>query len=228
MDRILSKLDELTALQNKVIQLEATVDTLSSTVATLNQEVALLKEKENNRDQKERGNSARFFGISIGLDEEDPAALSKRVYDSVVRPVLVAAKANKHIEAVPHLGNALKEVYRARGSSKPLIVGQPPPPPPPIIVKFASSSIKKAFFMNKKASMPAPSALEMAAGIKRYTAVEDLTVVCYKKLREMNDCVDIDKVWSVEGKLRFTLPGDNTVRKVKSVFDSLQVITNRG
>ena len=73
-----------------------------------------------------------------------------------------------------------------------------------------------------------PSPLEGAAGIKRFTAVEDLTVVCYKKLREMNDCVDIDKVWSVEGKLRYTLTGDSTVRKVKSVFDSLQVITNRG
>ena len=228
MDRILTKLDELTALQNKVIQLEATVDSLSSAVVVLNQEVAYLKEKENHRDQQERGNSARLFGLCIGLEEEDPMALAKRVYDTVVRPVLVAAKANKHIEAVPNLSNALKEVYRARGSTKPLIVGQPPPPPPLIIVKFSSSIIKKAFFMNKKASMPTPSPLEVAAGIKRFTAVEDLTVVCYKKLREMNDCVDIDKVWSVEGKLRYTLTGDSTVRKVKSVFDSLQVITNRG
>ena len=50
MDRILTKLDELTALQNKVIQLEATVDSLSSAVVVLNQEVAYLKEKENHRD----------------------------------------------------------------------------------------------------------------------------------------------------------------------------------
>ena len=131
MDRILTKLDELTALQNKVIQLEATVDSLLSAVVVLNQEVAYLKEKENHRDQQERGNSARLFGLCIGLEEEDPMALAKRVYDTVVRPVLVAAKANKHIEAVPNLSNALKEVYRARGSTKPLIVGQPPPPPPP-------------------------------------------------------------------------------------------------
>ena len=37
MDRILTKLDELTALQNKVIQLEATVDSLSPAVVVLNQ-----------------------------------------------------------------------------------------------------------------------------------------------------------------------------------------------
>ena len=76
--------------------------------------------------------------------------------------------------------------------------------------------------------MPAPSSSETAAGTKRYTAVEDLTVACYKKLREMNDCTDIDKVWSIEGKLRYTLTGDGTVRKVNSVFDSLAVVINRG
>ena len=63
MDRILTKLDELTALQNKVIQLEATVDSLSSAVVVLNQEVAYLKEKENHRDQQERGNSARLTTV---------------------------------------------------------------------------------------------------------------------------------------------------------------------
>ena len=140
MDRILTKLDELTALQNKVIQLEATVDSLSSAVVVLNQEVAYLKEKENHRDQQERGNSARLFGLCIGLEEEDPMALAKRVYDTVVRPVLVAAKANKHIEAVPNLSNALKEVYRARGSTKLLIVGQPPPPSP--------SDYREVFFLH--------------------------------------------------------------------------------
>ena len=130
MDKILSKLDELTALQNKVTQLEATVDSLSSTVVMLNKEVSYLKEKENHRDQLERGNTARLFGLCIGSEEGQGSDLAKRVYDTVVRPVLVAAKANKHIDAVPTLLNTIKEVYRARGSSKPLIVGQPPPPLP--------------------------------------------------------------------------------------------------
>ena len=56
--------------------------------------------------------------------------------------------------------------------------------------------------------------------------VEDLTVVTYKLLREMNDCAEVDKVWSVEGRLRFTLVGDSNkiVKKVSSVFKPVSEI----
>ena len=85
--------------------------------------------KEDGRKAQLQSTSAGFAPL-ISLEEEDLVALAKRVYNTVVWPVLVAAKANKHIEAIPNLSNALKEVYRARESTKPLIVGQPPPPPP--------------------------------------------------------------------------------------------------
>jgi hypothetical protein len=32
----------------------------------------------------------------------------------------------------------------------------------------------------------------------------------------------VDKVWSIDGKLRYTVPGDKTVYKVKSVFASIE------
>ena len=172
---------------------------------------------------------------ALGEEEDNSAesgrALLKRVYDTIVKPVLAAARANKQLEALPSLANAVSEVYRVRvGAPKQAIPGQPVEPqlPPPIIIKFASAHVRMAFLKNKKTSLPPPTTAERAAGITKYVAVEDLTAPTYKKLREMNDCMDIDKVWSVEGKLRYTLTGDSTVRKVKSVFDSLQVITNRG
>ena len=222
LDMVLRKMDEFSALQAKVIQLETSVSKLESSVDSLNQEVLTLKEKENTREQAERGNTTRLFGLSMGQDEgtgpDFGPALAKRVYDSIIKPVLASAKLNKHLETLPSLPNAIREVYRIKPSNK-LPTGNQSPPPP-VIIKFASSAVKSAFFRNKRASLPTPSADEKAAGTKHYSVVEDLTVVTYKLLREMNDCAEVDKVWSVEGRLRFTLVGDSNkiVKKVSSVF----------
>ena len=231
IDTILRKMEELTALQIKVVELEDDVrvlnnkvSDLNSTVAKLNNEMTLLKEKDNDRDQQSRGNAVRLFGLAAGEEEDatDPArALIKRVYDCIVKPVLTAAKANKQLDSVPSLSNTIADAYRIKGKAKQVIVGQPPPAPSPIIVKFVSPAIRLAFLRNKRASLPAPSAAEIQAGVKRYSVVEDLTSTTYKKMRELADSLEVDKVWSIDGRLRYTVPGDKTIYKVKSVFASV-------
>ena len=234
IDTILRKMEELTALQIKVVELEDDVrvlnnkvSDLNSTVAKLNNEMTLLKEKDNDRDQQSRGNAVRLFGLAAGEEEDatDPArALIKRVYDCIVKPVLTAAKANKQLDSVPSLSNTIADAYRIKGKAKQVIVGQPPPAPPPIIVKFVSPAIRLVFLRNKRASLPAPSAAEIQAGVKRYSVVEDLTSTTYKKMRELADSLEVDKVWSIDGRLRYTVPGDKTIYKVKSVFASVSEI----
>ena len=232
IDKLLSKVDELSAMQVKVVKLEEANVTLSMQVASLNKEVTLLKEKDNSRDQQSKCNSVRLFGLRISEEEKEDGgkSLTKRVYDQIVKPVLVAAKSNKQIDVLPQLSNAIVEAYRIRpNASKPIISGQPPPLPPPIIVKFANQAVRLAFLRNKRASLPNPSADETAAGTLRYTVVEDLTETNYKKLREMADSSEVEKVWSVDGRLRFTVPGDKTIRRVKSVFASVaDIIANSG
>jgi hypothetical protein len=50
----------------------------------------------------------------------------------------------------------------------------------------------------------------------------------YKKLTELLGDDRVEKAWSVEGRLRFVLMGnDKGVKKVKSVFDSVdQIVTS--
>ena len=231
LDRVLSKLDELEAVQGKVYALEQTVLSLNATVDTLNREVLVLKELTNNREQQGKSCSVRLAGL-CSIEEEDNdqsgKALCKRVYDLIVRPVLVAAKTNKHIDAVPNLNNTISSAYRVRGGGGPSrIVCQPAPSPASpqaIIIKFTSPTVRMAFLRNKKANLPPPSEADIAVGTKRFSVVEDLTGPTYKKLREMTSCKFVDKVWSVEGRLRYTRTGDKTVRKVKSVFMSLEDI----
>ena len=172
MDMLLRRMDELAGLQEKVTMLETAVVVLNETVASLSKEVAELKDKSNARDQQARGHSLRLYGLGLGEEEDNSAesgrALLKRVYDTIVKPVLAAARANKQLEALPSLANAVSEVYRVRvGAPKQAIPGQPVEPqlPPPLIIKFASAHVRMAFLKNKKTSLPPPTATERAAGI---------------------------------------------------------------
>ena len=146
--------------------------------------------------------------------------------DTIVKPVLTAARANKHIETLPNQHNVILEAYRP-GTRAATIPGQAPGLPPPILVKFTNSAMRLAFLRNKRASLPSPSEAEKAAGVKRYGAAEDLTAVTYKKMRELIACEKVEKVWSYDGQLRYTLPGDRTVLKVKSVYMSIDDILKK-
>ena len=50
---------------------------------------------------------------------------------------------------------------------------------------------------------------------------QNLSGPTYKRLKEMVASPLVEKVWSVDGRLRYTVPGDKTVRRIKSVFTSI-------
>ena len=117
LDMLLKKMDDFSALQTKVERLETIVNSLSENMASLNKEVLSLKEQANNREQQFRSNSIRVFGLSISEEEANDTSgkvLSKRVYDAIIKPVLVAAKANKQIDVFPQQLNAISDAYRVR------------------------------------------------------------------------------------------------------------------
>ena len=234
LDMLLKKMDDFSALQAKVVRLETIVNDLSENVTSLNKEVLSLKEQANVREQQARGNSIRIFGLAVREEEAEDTSgkvLSKRVYDFLIKPVLAAAKANKEIDVLPQQFNAISDVYRVRvGKVKAAIPGLPqdPPAPAPIIVKFSSLHLRLAFLRNKRASLPAVSETDKFFGVKYYSATEDLTGPTYKKMREMMDSSLVEKVWAYDGRLRFTVPGDKLVKRVKSVFSSVEDIIRSG
>ena len=133
LNTLLKKMDEFSAVRAEVEEMRVAVGTLMETVASQGREITILKEQANNRDQQLRSSSVRLYGFGHAAeDDDDPKTLAKRVYDSVVKPVLVAAKAGKMIDVLPQLPNTISEVYRIRYStSQDPIPGQPPPPPAP-------------------------------------------------------------------------------------------------
>ena len=211
-----SKIDDL---ESKVTNLEGRVASQEASIKSLNKEVRAVKEAANLRDQEARGNTIRLFGLPVSQDEESGAKpLSDIVYNRILKPILTAARASGDCPTVPHVANLFEDCYR---------VGKPSAnskTPPPIIIKV-SRIHRLAILKNKRLNTPPPSDTEKAAGLKRFIIVEDLTPPAHKLLKDLQEDSRVEKTWSVDGRLRFVLCGDDkTVKKVKSVFDTVDEI----
>ena len=61
-----------------------------------------------------------------------------------------------------------------------------------------------------------------------YPIYEDLTKINFNLMRELSSREEVFACWSVAGNLRYRLKNDTTVRKVKSVFSSVDsILANR-
>jgi len=210
------KIEKLTA---NVVALEMKVAAQETVINTLELDVKKLKESANDRDQQSRENVIRLFNFPMSSDDnaaDQGKALANRVYERILKPVIVAAKAKDDLGSVQQCNNVIDDCFRiGKPSLKDGILR-----PSPVIIKLRSKQLKQAIMKNKKASLPSPSDREKTAGIKRFVLVEDLTSPTFKKLSEILADERVDKAWTIEGQIRFVLVGnDKSVKKVKSVFD---------
>jgi len=243
-----------TITQKKVIELEARTEVVETSVADLRREVTHLKTSmgaeisalkteliavkttQNARDQQQRSLSIKLSGLPVTEDEKKSADpdkfLAKKIYDKLLKPILTAAKDNGHIESVPTLNNCISEVERMKIWSKPAptIPGASasvkPPAIPIVIIRLTYADVRLAVLRNKKDNTPAPTQADKALGSIGFFLNEDLTPSTFKALRTLQSDDRVDKVWSVDGRLRFVLSGDSDrkVIKVKNVFDPISSI----
>jgi hypothetical protein len=212
---VLKSQANLEKLVSRVSTLEATVAAQQTHISSLTKEVRILKDQANTWDQMKRANTLCLFNFPCS---DGDANLTTKVYDRVLKPILVAAKAKGDISSVPNAHNCLEAIFRA---------GKPAPnkPPPPIIIKLTSHQLRLGILLNKKTSMPTTTEAEKSAGCRRFIIVEDLTPPTHKKLKELAEDDRVEKAWTVEGQIRFVLKeGDKSVLKVKSVYDPISTI----
>ncbi len=76
---------------------------------------------------------------------------------------------------------------------------------------------------------PAPNATERKAGSVGFFISEDLTPLTFKLLHDLQRQQNVDKAWTVDGRIRYVRTGDadRKVYKVKSIFDSVSDILRR-
>ena len=71
---------------------------------------------------------------------------------------------------------------------------------------------------NKKAFMPKPSHAEIARGVSKFSISEDLTSSNYTMLKNLIKDSRVDKVWTIDGSIRFNLQCESVVKRVFSPF----------
>ena len=186
-------------------------------MTTLSKELRYVQTIVNNREQFDRSLLVRVIGLPPSEEESnspDPDKfIAKKVYDRILQPILAGAKASGSIKSIPSLTSVITSATR-HGRYNP----KGPAANSPILITLQDSAIKSALFRAKKNHLPTPTASEQAAGTIRFLLAEDLTFPNFSKLKQLREHKKVDRAWSVEGKLRYTLidDKDKIVRKVAS------------
>ena len=231
------KIDNLTALHLETRELAITnskeivivkkkLDSISVESCNMRKELDLLKDTVNKREQETRELSVRVLGLFVSEDEKKSAESNKyaikQVYDRIFKPILTAARAKGLLDSVPQFNNCIEDGYRM---GKGVTDEKGNLLPPPLVVRLKSMAVKVALFTCKRDALPKPSEAEMAAGIRKLLLVENLTLPTLHKLKEVRGDPRVEKVWTTEGIIRFTVTGKPTVvRKLTSVYKSLDDI----
>jgi hypothetical protein len=181
LDMLLAAMGSLLEGQAKIEKLTSTVCSLEkkvasqeATITTMQKEMKRMKEQLNDSDQHSRTHFVRLFNFPMADDDiaaDSGRALAYRVYDRILKPIIVAAKAKNNITTVPQCANVIEDIYRVGKPSMKDGVQRPPP----IIIKLFTKQLRLAILKNKKTSIPSPPMQERTAGIKRFVLVEDLT-----------------------------------------------------
>lgn len=215
-------LSELKDMKSRVIQAESDIKHAFA-------EIFDLKEKLNAFEQRDRSTAIRVFGLPLADEEKEgpdtQKATAKLAYERIIRPILSAAKDKGLISTLPNLNNVIQEAFRLT-SKKNSASSISSSRPPPILVKLTSRSIKTAIFKTKSSALPEPSESEKKSGITRFHVAEDLTTPAFNLLMDLRAHEKVERAWTTEGQVRFTLKNDKNsyVHKVKSVFDSIDNI----
>ena len=202
------------------------VSKLESTVSSLSQEVHALKNVVNSHEQSQRSATIRITGFPFTSEEKlsrDNNALKNRVFNRILNPILSVAASRGLLDVAPTCNSTISSCYRVGApSAKPDTAA-----PPPLVVKLTSPQLKIDLMRCKREAKVGPTDQEKASGLKRFWISEDLTQPAFKKLKELQNCVHIEKAWSVDGRLHFMLPDSDVIHCVSSVFDDIVVILDK-
>ena len=193
--------------------LQFAVEDHGDRLRTLERDMQEQKDLANQQQQQLCSLTLRLlnFPYQQGEADDNNAGLRSRVYDSILKPLLTAAKAAKDLSSVPQMATVIEACFRPLNTSS-----TDSEIPPHVIIKVSSRAIKIALLKNRK-HMPKP----LTTDSKRFILVEDLTPATHKVLTALSKSKAAGKIWTIDGVIKYTLEGQSTVRTVKSIFEPL-------
>jgi hypothetical protein len=227
LELIISKLTALESLPAKVAALEkllhesnARNTALQQQIATKDKLIADLTAKTNSLEQYNRSWSVRLNNIHLpNGDKTETYTVMQTVFDKALRPIFEGAKNRGLITTIPDFDDVLEtaHILPAKASDR----------PKPIIARFYSRNIRNMVFRLKKELAPTTTITTKGGETRtvlKYPIYEDLTKPAHQLLQDLLKDPRTGPVWTIGGHIRYRLKGDDTVRKVVSVFDSVEDI----
>ena len=234
MEAVLSKLEAiserlesveslLTAAQAENAELKAANTELHKSILDKNSLINSMRQKLNSLEQYNRSWSIRLSGVPVPDEEShDPIKVMQHVYNLALLPILQGAVSKKLLVEVPSCEQLLEtaHILPAKSDNK----------PKPIIARFYSRNMRALVFRLKREFAPKTSNNSPPASDKsnpsrlKYPFFEDLTKANFHLLRSLADDSRTGPVWSINGIIKYRLVNGTEVKKVSSVFDSVDDI----
>jgi hypothetical protein len=222
----------ITDLSRRLTNIEALLQTtqkentdLKADLSNSYQETKNLKTKLNNLEQHHRSWSVRVVGLKIPTAEEnDNEAVKRHLYSKLIKPILTGAVQKGLLSKVPPAEEVLERAH---------ILPSKKEGPKPVIARFYCREIRALVFKLKKEFAPRE---ESAATTRRqgneqrprprymFQIFDDLTRANFAKMRAISDDSRVDQCWAVNGQLRYRLVDSQEIKKVYSIFDSIEDI----
>jgi hypothetical protein len=188
----------------------------------------------NDLEQYNRAWSVRVFNIPLTEEEEkDGTTTRDKVYDLAFLPILQGAMESGELAAIPSAEDLLEVAHVLPGK---------PGSPKPVIATFYNRSLrslclwKKREFATKTPKGPAAatgaarsstggaSAGSDEGGRYSFPFYEDLTKATFLKMRALSSDQRGTSCWSINGQLHIKLASSGIVKRVGSVFDTVDKI----
>jgi len=190
------------------------------------QEIEGLRRTANDQEQYIRSWSIRIMDLPVpfGVDSHNNEVVMRLVYETVLLPIFQGAVSNNLIPNIPSCNQVLEtaHILPAKNGAT-----------PPIIARFYSRNIKAMVFRLKKDFAPRTTSNHAGQQNTRkgparfaHPFYEDLTHHNFTKMRDLARDERVQSCWSVAGHLRYKLKGDDQVKKVKCLYDPVDIIIN--
>ena len=217
-------------LEKILAETKAENSCLKESVRTRDSEIFGLRQKVNALEQYQRSWSVRILNVPIPKeDSQDNLKVMQHVFNLALLPILKGAVDRKLLITIPSVEMLLETAH---------ILPSKEDKPSAVIARFYTRNLRSLIFQLKKDHAPrlpstqqptvAQPGAKPSMGKYAYPIYEDLTKINFNLMRELSSREEVFACWSVAGNLRYRLKNDTTVRKVKSVFSSVDsILANR-
>ena len=236
-EALLERLSILDTLQAKLESMEQLLKASNAKVLSLETEVTAkdktimeLRGKANSLEQYNRKWSIPINDLHLPhADETETKDVMQTVYDKVLLPIFQGAVSSGLLKTIPDCNSVLETAHILPAKSNDR--------PKPIIARFYSRNIRALVFRLKREYAPTKTVTtssstnnrrgEATKKVYRYPFYEDLTRETFNLLQALLKDPRTGPVWTISGNIRFKLQGEDTVRKVVSIYDSVEKILGR-